>query len=161
MVWPWTPISPLIVNMLMKEFEVRAVSSAPHPPHLWLRYVDDTFVIKQAEHCQQFLQYINSLGQHIKFSTTEDPKEEDPIPFLDVLVSSGPNNILTTMVYDKPTYTDQYLHLDSNHYFSAKHSVYNTLTHRVRIVCTCPHALQLEGDNTRQALLRCNFPQSP
>ena len=40
-----SPISPLIVNLFMEEFEVKALSSCPHPPSLWIRFVDDTFVI--------------------------------------------------------------------------------------------------------------------
>ena len=45
-----SPISPLIANIFMEEFEVQALSSFPHPPSLWLRFVDDTFVINKAEH---------------------------------------------------------------------------------------------------------------
>ena len=50
-----SPISPLIANLFMEEFEVKALSSAPHPPHLWLRHVDYTFVIQEAKHSQQLL----------------------------------------------------------------------------------------------------------
>ena len=77
-------ISPLTANLFMEEFEVKAISSVP-TPHLLLRYVDDTYVIQQAEHCHQFLQHINSKYPHIQF-TIEDPKEDGSIPFLDTLV---------------------------------------------------------------------------
>ena len=51
--------------------------------------MDDTFVIQQAEQCHQFVQHINSLDLHIQYST-EDLKEGGSIPFLDTLVSLGP-----------------------------------------------------------------------
>ena len=40
-----SPISPLIANLFMEKFEVKVLSSAPHP-NIWLRFVDDTFVIQ-------------------------------------------------------------------------------------------------------------------
>ena len=58
-------------------------------PYLWLRFVDDTFVIQQAKHSQQLLQHINSQAPNIQF-TTEDPNQEGVLTFLDTLVSSGP-----------------------------------------------------------------------
>ena len=47
-----SPISPLMANIFMEEFEVKALQSLPNPPSLWLRFVDDTFVINKAEHSQ-------------------------------------------------------------------------------------------------------------
>ena len=44
-----SPISPLIANIFMEEFEVQALQSFPSPPSLWLRFVDDTFVIGKAD----------------------------------------------------------------------------------------------------------------
>ena len=58
-------ISHLIVNLLMEEFEGKAISSVLHPSKLWNRYMDDTFIIWQAEHGHQFLQHINSVGSYI------------------------------------------------------------------------------------------------
>ena len=95
--------------------------------------MDDTFVIQQAEHSQQFLQHINSIDPQIQFNT-KFPSSDGSIPFLDTLVTPGPYNTLLTGVYRKPTHTDQHLHLNSHHSLSAKHNVFNTLTHCVRLL---------------------------
>ena len=50
-----SPISPLIANLFMEGFEVKALSTCHHPPSLWLRFVDDTCVITRAEHSQALL----------------------------------------------------------------------------------------------------------
>ena len=43
-----SPISPLIGNIFMEEFEVKTLSSTPPLP--MAKFVDDTFVINKAEH---------------------------------------------------------------------------------------------------------------
>ena len=88
-----SPISPLLANLFMEEFEVKAINTTP-TPHLWLRYVDDTFVIQQAEHSHQLLQHLNSQDPHIQF-TMEDPNQDGTLPFLDTLVSPGLDTITT------------------------------------------------------------------
>ena len=127
-----SPISPLIANIFMEEFEVKALQSFPNPPSLWLRFVDDTFVINKAEHSQDLLQHINNQDPHIQF--TVEPTQQGSLPFLDTLVTIQPDNTLSTSVYRKPTHTDQYLHWDSNHHITAKQSVFNTLAHRAKTV---------------------------
>ena len=57
-----------------------------NPPRLWKRYVDDTFVIPQQSQKEEFLQHINSVDPSIKF-TTEEPKDDGSMPFLDTLVT--------------------------------------------------------------------------
>ena len=96
-------ISLLIANLFKEELEVKALSSAPHTPNLFLRYVDDTFVIQEAKHSQQLLQHINSWDSHIQF-TIEGTNHEGALPFLDSLVSPGPNNTLVSTFYRKPTH---------------------------------------------------------
>ena len=63
----------------MEEFESKANSTAPNPPRLSLRYMNDIFAIQQAEHSQQLLQNINSIA-HIYNSPERFPAMMDPSP---------------------------------------------------------------------------------
>ena len=74
-----SPISPLIANLFMEGFEVKALGTCPHPLSLWLRFVDDTFVITKAEHSQTLLHHINSQDPHIQF--TVEPAQQGSLPF--------------------------------------------------------------------------------
>ena len=87
----------------------------------------------------------------------EEPNQEGALPFLDTLVSPGPNNRLVTTVYRKPTHAGQYLHWDSHHFITAKNSVYNTLAFRAKVVCTSQHTLQMEINHINEDLQVCNF----
>ena len=140
----------------MEEFEVKALQSFPNPPSLWLRFVDNTFVINKAKHSQDLLQHINSQDPHIQF--TVEPTQQGSLPFLDTLVTIQPDNTFSTSVYRKPTHTDQYLHWDSNHHITAKQSVFNTLVHRAKRVSSSQVLLNKELSHIKTALHHCQFP---
>ena len=154
-----SPISPLIANIFMEEFEVQALSSFPHPPSLWLRFVDDTFVINKAEYSQDLLQHINSQDPHIQF--TVEPTQHDSLPFLDTLVTIQSDNTFGTTVYRKPAHTDQYLHWDSNHHITAKQSVFNTLAHRAKTVSSSQVVLTRQWTTSKQPFNTANSPPGP
>ena len=62
MAQPWVlPSVPIVANQFIEEFENMTINTAPNPQRLWLRYVDDTFVIQKAEYIHQFLQHIHQL----------------------------------------------------------------------------------------------------
>ena len=153
-----SPVSPIVANLYMEYLEQKALSTAPHPPKFWGRYVDDTFVIHKEANKQGFLQHINSVDPAIRF-TVEDNKEDGSIPFLDTIVKPEADGGLSITVYRKPTHTDQYLQWDSHHHLSAKFSVIQTLSHRASTVCSDPELLQKEKEHLRKALTKCNYPK--
>ena len=93
-----SPLSPIVANLYMESFEVEALRSAPHPPYLWKRFVDDTFTILQSSQKDGFLEYLNSIDQHIQF-TAENQREDGAMPFLDILVTPGMDGSLSTSVF--------------------------------------------------------------
>ena len=112
-----SPISPIVANLCMENFEEKAISTAPHPPYLWKRFVDDTFTILESLQRRAFLDHINSIDQHIQF-TCEEQREDGSIPFLGVLVIPNEDGSLNSTVFRKPTHTDLYLQWDSHHTLS-------------------------------------------
>ena len=42
-----SPISPIMANLYMEEFEIKAIKPVKHLPREWKRYVDDTFVVNK------------------------------------------------------------------------------------------------------------------
>ena len=113
--------------------------------------------MQDAGHSQQLLQCINTQDPHIQF-TMEELDQEVSLPFLDTLVSPGPNNTLTTTVFRKPTHTDQYLHWDSNHFIVSKCSAFNTLVTRPKVVSTNKQILHKGLEHIKKALQACSFP---
>ena len=140
-------ISPIVANLFMEDFEVKAINTAQYPPKMWKRYVDDTCVILDSVRKEEFFNHINSLDPHIQF-TSEDAKPEWSIQFLDTIVMPQSDGSLKTTVYRKPTYTDMYLYWDSYHHLSAKFSFINTLRHRAKTVCSNSQLLQQEVDHS-------------
>ena len=94
---------------------------------------------------------------HISNSQWKNHLNKGTLPFLDTLVTILPNNTFTTLVYRKPTHTDQYLHWDSSHFITAKQSVY-TLAHRAKVVSSNQEAQDKEFLHIRKALQACQFP---
>ena len=148
-------IHPLIANLFMEELEVKALSTCPYPSSLWLRFLDDTFVIIKAEHSQALLHHINSQDPDIQF--TVEPTQGS-LPFLDTLVTIEPNNTFSTTAHRKPTHKDQYLHWDNNQHITCKQSVNNTLAHRAKVVSSSQDTIDKELQHIKTALQACKFP---
>ena len=120
----WFPVY-CVRGIATRSLECSAHHSAPFQPKLWLRYVDDIFVLWQYDKIglNEFLQHLNNQHCNIKF--TMEVEQQQSISFLDILVTKAPNG--------KPTRTDRFLNYCSFHHPSTLQSVSSTL---VRCACT-------------------------
>jgi hypothetical protein len=76
-----SPLSPVIANFVMEDFEKKAVEQATHKPVCWFRYVDDTLIIwpHGQEKLTEFLNHPS--GHHNKIQFTKE--KDGHLPFLD------------------------------------------------------------------------------
>ena len=87
----------------MEAFEVQAISTAPHPPSLQRRFVDDTFVVIQEAKKDSFIEHINSIDDKIQV-TMEDCRSDGSMPFLDTLVTPTSDGSFSTTMYRNNPY---------------------------------------------------------
>jgi len=127
-----SPLSPVIANFYMEDFERKATEKATHKPACWYRYVDDTFVIwpHGKEKLMDFLKHLNGIN-NIQFTMEI---ERGHLPFLDIDIYKIDGS-LGHKVYRKTTHTNFYLHQRSHHHPANKHSVLSSLVHRAKALC--------------------------
>ena len=82
-----------MANLSMQDFEIKAIQSAEHPPRIWKRFVDDTFVVQRTSDRDRFLEHINPIDQCIQF-TVEHMTAYGSMPFHDALVMPEPDRSL-------------------------------------------------------------------
>ena len=152
-----SPITPIVANLYMENFEIRALSTSQNPPLMWKRFVDDTCVVMKKAHKEEFLTHLNSVDKNIQF-TSEEPRPDGSIPFLDILVTPGEDGRLDTTVYRKPTHTDQFMQWDSHYTISSKYSMVGTLHHRAKTICSNKQLLQQEEEHLSEALMNYKYP---
>ena len=122
-----SPISVIVANLVMESIENKMLKDFASPPRIWLRYIDDTFVVLKKTEVVSFYKFINNIEESIKF--TVEQEVDNAISFLDVLIIRN-NGQLTTKAYRKPTHTTRYLNFNSCHNFSQKVGLVKTLLFR-------------------------------
>ena len=125
-----SPVSAVIANLYVEEFEERAIVTAAYKPKIWKGYVDDTFTDLGKDYVDGFSQHLNSQQPTIRF--TMEIEKDNTIPLLDKSVSRDSNGLLTTTVSRMPTHTDQYLAYDPHHPQSVKRGIVKCLYDRAK-----------------------------
>ncbi|XP_045457453.1 uncharacterized protein LOC123667636, partial [Melitaea cinxia] len=144
-----SPVSPVVADIFMEDFEETALRTSPITPRFYKRYVDDTFTILPSDKVSIFLQHLNSINSKIQF--TMELEANKSLAFLDVLVIRNPNNTLSHTVYRKHTHTDRYLNGESHHHPTQLATVGKSLFQRARGICDERH-LETELQHVKQVL---------
>ena len=143
------PACSTTAEILMQGYERTSITTALHPPKVWQRFVDYVYSILKRTHLENFLYYINSLHQNMKF-TMEEESNGGPA-FLDTLLKLN-NGEISVLVYRKPTCPGQYLHYSSHHQISYKESVVFSLFNREFSIITNKDELHKENARMKQVL---------
>ena len=93
-----TRMAPNYAIIFMHYLETNFLSNYPKQPKIWLRFIDDIFMIWKDGKLEldKFLAALNSHHQTIKFTHTIDQNE---IPFLDMVVYISTSNRIHTIIY--------------------------------------------------------------
>lgn len=144
-----SPVSPVVADIFMEDFEEKALSLSPVKPRIFKRYVDDTFTILPKSSVSAFLDHLNSIHEKIKF--TMELENQNSLAFLDVRVLRRPDNTVGHTVYRKPTHTDRYLNGKSHHHPCQLATVGKSLFQRAKGICDEQH-LNAELQHVKRAL---------
>ena len=130
-----TKTAPNYAITSMNWFEDTYVYTYHKQPLLWVRYIDDIFMIfpHGEDELTSFIQYLNSCNPHIQF-THEYSK--NAINFLDTTVHMSENNTMYTDLYTKPTDAHMYLRYDSCHPKHCTKSLPYSQFLRIRRICS-------------------------
>jgi hypothetical protein len=135
----------------MEHLEKLALDSAQHKPSVWLRYIDDTFVVwpHGPSLLQDYLTHLYSLRPSIQF--TMEIESNSAIAFLDVLLFRK-GTTLATKVYRKANHTGRYLKFNSNHLPHVKRGLIQSLHNRASTIFQERQDLAKESGNLRSDL---------
>ena len=149
-----SPLSPILANLFMEEFEEKALTTAPHPPKFWARYVDDTGVVTKKLHEDELFNHINRQHPSIKF--TMETEVDNSLPMLDLKLNRT-NNTIIADIYRKPTHTDHYLQWSSHHPVQQKLGIVCTLMHRADTIISVVYWLRVNACRSAGIMLGMRF----
>ena len=129
-----TKMAPSFANLFMGNFEQKFLSRQNLKPQIWLRFIDDIFMIwPHGEDCLKiFIENINSFHPTIKF--TADYSKVS-VHFLDTTVTIE-NGSLKTDLFNKPTDKHNYLLPSSCHPPHCTRNIPYSQALRIKRICS-------------------------
>ena len=146
-----TKVAPSYANLFMADFEDKFVYTYPDQPFLWLRFVDDIFMIwtHGTLSLDNFIVHLNKCLPSINFTHEISPEQ---VPFLDTMA-------IITNLYCKPTDAHNYLHYSSAHPTSCKKGIPYGQFLRLCRICSRITEFDNNAVNLARHFSRCGYPQ--
>ena len=153
-----TKVAPSFANTFMGWFENIYVYTYHKQPHLWVRFIDDIFVIwtEGPQQLDLFVDYLNNCLPSIKF---EAETSLSSVNFLDVKVKLSPEGCLTTGLYTKPTDAHNYLSYSSCHPPKCRDSIPYSQFLRLRRICSDTLDFTNEARTMASHFHRAGYPK--
>jgi hypothetical protein len=155
-----SPLAPIIADVFMTHIEQQLENYDQFDRiKMYLRYVDDTFIIfnGQESDADQLVKFVNGLHPKLKFTCEIEKKFE--LPFLDVKVMKQRTKFETT-VYKKETHTGQLLHWQSCQAKKYKISLIKTLTYRALNICSSKQLLDQQCELIKTTMVKNGYPMN-
>ena len=141
----------------MAELEEEFLDQQTFKPRVWIRFIDDIFMIwnHNLEALEEFITNLNDFHLSIKF--TKEMSEFE-LPFLDTFVYKEDGK-LQTKVCHKPTDNKQYLLYTSCHPTQHRNSIPYSLLVRAKRICTKDMDFITEAKSIVRTLRKRKYPE--
>lgn len=126
-----SPISGLVAVAVMLRLEASILPMIK--PKMWIRYVDNVFIIIKMNELEITYSLISNVFDDIQFIIVQESNNE--LSFLDVLIIRADNGKLETQVYQKSTHADLVLNYCSHNPRTHKINCVKTLFKRAKTHC--------------------------
>ena len=137
-----SPLGPVLADIFLAKLERQSLCPTITQLELYLRYMDDTFVLCDSDvNYHKLLNEFNNAHPSIRF--TLEIENNNKLPFLDVLLERDELGTLRRSVYRKSTWVGQYTHFNSFVPLRYKRNLVRCLAFRANKICSSE---TLEGE---------------
>ena len=152
-----TRMAPSFASLFMGKFEKEFLDSCGVQPLLWLRFLDDIFMIwdDSEEKLLRFLDELNKFHETIKF--TYNYSKTNAV-FLDVKIEKSDEGSLCTSVFEKDTNVHQYIEFSSCHPLSCKKGIPYSQAKRYRRITSDDDNFKRDLNSLETYFRRRNYP---
>ncbi|XP_053881423.1 uncharacterized protein LOC128835776 [Malaclemys terrapin pileata] len=150
-----TRMAPQYANIFMADLEQRFLRPRPLVPLLYLRYIEDIFILwtHGKEALEEFHLDFNNFHPTINLSLDQSTQE---IHFLDTTMQISDGHINT--IYQKPTDRYTYLHASSFHPRHITRSIVYSQALRYNRICSNPSDRDKHLQDFYQAFVKLQYP---
>ena len=148
-----TGAAPNYANLFMDRFGTEALENYPLKPMLWLRFIDDIFMIwtHGEDHLMNLITYLNSIHSSIKFTHEQSHQTVNSLHI-------DENRRIYTTLYEKPTDTHLYLHYTSSHHDPCKSKGLYGQYLRLRRICTKVEDFRYNSKRLTEFYIKRGYP---